>query len=680
MTLKTVTVSIAAGQSNGTIPTTSRITFTLTGADIDVASGEIVVPDTTTVTLDGSGNGSVQKWPNARGNQGTQYLVTVESPIGIYRIVKHITVPDYNCDLYTLFDLSGTPSSSVPTLTQLAASTGSSLVGHGSGTVATALNGVAAPSFADLSALVGDGVTDDTTALAAAIATGNRVLGARGKTYKITNTLTITDKCVDFSGATIVYAGPKNQFAMVINSTSGVNSSCDVRNFVLSSTDTDTTNRTHGLNLGGSCGALDNVRIQGFTGISLAMGSGAESYTGVTLPAAQQCYYWNVSSVAIASTSGWNFVVPSANNANHFRNLSCFPFGSGSIPRAYNCIAEYVLGGTANTFERISAEASPSSRVALFLSTANGNRFLGRTYIEFNTNWTAPPYPIIEAQSGSSDNSLEARFAHSAVVPILDSGTANNLRITPSFSVNGSQVYAPSGGVNMVKNGRFENGSNYWSDFSSGSVMSFGTGYLSGKSMRLDVTAGRPNVLQDLVATGGYQLAALLGRNITVSSFVRTNLSGVSVKLAGTAQNQVPSDGNWFWFASTASVPSNASSVSVQLISEASGLTGFVECSNVIAVLGNEPQAVDPRQALTGSATYNPPSLTTGSETTTTVTVTGAALGDFVIGVSFSLDTQGIKLNGRVSAADTVTVTFRNDTGSTIDLASGTLAAIVTKQ
>lgn len=79
------------------------------------------------------------------------------------------------------------------------------------------------------------------------------------------------------------------------------------------------------------------------------------------------------------------------------------------------------------------------------------------------------------------------------------------------------------------------------------------------------------------------------------------------------------------------------------------------------------------KTTLSGSATWNPPSLNTATQQTTTVTVTGAALGDHVESVSFSLDLQGTTLNGYVSAADTVTVVHRNDTGGTIDLANGTL-------
>jgi len=82
---------------------------------------------------------------------------------------------------------------------------------------------------------------------------------------------------------------------------------------------------------------------------------------------------------------------------------------------------------------------------------------------------------------------------------------------------------------------------------------------------------------------------------------------------------------------------------------------------------------------IAGSATYDPPSLADGAGTTTTVTVTGAALGDFVTGVSFSLDLQGITLSAYVSAANTVAVRFQNESGGTLDLASGTLRVRVAK-
>lgn len=82
--------------------------------------------------------------------------------------------------------------------------------------------------------------------------------------------------------------------------------------------------------------------------------------------------------------------------------------------------------------------------------------------------------------------------------------------------------------------------------------------------------------------------------------------------------------------------------------------------------------------SLTGTATYDPANLVDGAGVTTTVTVTGAALGDLVV-VSFSLDLQGILLTGYVSSANTVSVRFQNETGGAIDLASGTISAKVIK-
>ena len=80
---------------------------------------------------------------------------------------------------------------------------------------------------------------------------------------------------------------------------------------------------------------------------------------------------------------------------------------------------------------------------------------------------------------------------------------------------------------------------------------------------------------------------------------------------------------------------------------------------------------------LFGSATYNPPSLLDAGGVTTNVVVTGAVLGDIVAAVSFSLSLQGITISAYVSAADTVSVRFQNESGGTLDLASGTLRVVV---
>lgn len=81
---------------------------------------------------------------------------------------------------------------------------------------------------------------------------------------------------------------------------------------------------------------------------------------------------------------------------------------------------------------------------------------------------------------------------------------------------------------------------------------------------------------------------------------------------------------------------------------------------------------------LEGTVTYDPPSLADGAGTTTTITVTGAALGDMAQ-ASFSVATSGITITAWVSAANTVSVRFQNESGGVLDIASGTLKAWVLK-
>jgi hypothetical protein len=82
---------------------------------------------------------------------------------------------------------------------------------------------------------------------------------------------------------------------------------------------------------------------------------------------------------------------------------------------------------------------------------------------------------------------------------------------------------------------------------------------------------------------------------------------------------------------------------------------------------------------LSSSVVWDPSNLANGASETTTVTVAGAALGNYVQ-VSFSLDLQGLTLTGYVSAANTVTVVLSNATGGAINLASGMVKVRVTTQ
>jgi len=82
---------------------------------------------------------------------------------------------------------------------------------------------------------------------------------------------------------------------------------------------------------------------------------------------------------------------------------------------------------------------------------------------------------------------------------------------------------------------------------------------------------------------------------------------------------------------------------------------------------------------LTGSATWDAGSIADGDEEATDITITGASLGDFIIGVSFSLDVADLQLTADVTAANTVTAVLSNSTGGAINLASGTVKVVVMK-
>jgi len=84
------------------------------------------------------------------------------------------------------------------------------------------------------------------------------------------------------------------------------------------------------------------------------------------------------------------------------------------------------------------------------------------------------------------------------------------------------------------------------------------------------------------------------------------------------------------------------------------------------------------KSVLTGTVTYDPINLVDGAGETKAVTVTGAALGDHALW-SFTVDVEEITVSAAVSAADTVEVRFQNETGGTLNIASGTLRASVIK-
>ncbi len=78
-------------------------------------------------------------------------------------------------------------------------------------------------------------------------------------------------------------------------------------------------------------------------------------------------------------------------------------------------------------------------------------------------------------------------------------------------------------------------------------------------------------------------------------------------------------------------------------------------------------------------ATLNASSLADGAGETNTIAVPGVKLGDIVMNISLGVDVSGISITPYVSAADTVSIRFQNETTGTLDLASTTVKCVVVR-
>jgi len=79
------------------------------------------------------------------------------------------------------------------------------------------------------------------------------------------------------------------------------------------------------------------------------------------------------------------------------------------------------------------------------------------------------------------------------------------------------------------------------------------------------------------------------------------------------------------------------------------------------------------------TATLNASSLVDGAGETNTITVPGVALGDIVMNVSMGVDVSGLSITPYVSAANTVSIRFQNESTATVDLASTTVKCVVVR-
>lgn len=436
-------------------------------------------------------------------------------------------------------------------------------------------------------------------------------------------------------------------------------------------------NAYHGLCIGGNLGTLENAKVSGFTGISLGAGAGLCQITGVTFPALSETYYWDVD-LNISAAAGFGLVCQPRNNENIF-SVSFFGLNAygDPIPRRAPYISMAILSGLNNTLNKVSLEGSCSEATLVLTDAAKNISGTAPIYFETNPSFAESPDPIVEARSQSVGCIVNLRAIGRTAGAIRDDGFANKIQIIPGAALNGGSVLAPRGGANLVFNGDFENGTNGWTLWGTGGVLSnIPDGYLSGRIARVDVTAGTPNLQQDL-EDFDLNMAGLDGKVVTAGAWVRTNVANqIFLRLNGQSGVRVPGDEEWHFACVPARLGSGANALSIRADTT---MTGYFEVCNVTAVIGDAPLPFGERTRPQGLAAYDPPTLANGQQVSTTVTVAGAVPGDFVLAVAHSRDLQGTELWAYISAPDTVTVVFRNETGASVNVGAGVLNVLVQK-
>lgn len=88
----------------------------------------------------------------------------------------------------------------------------------------------------------------------------------------------------------------------------------------------------------------------------------------------------------------------------------------------------------------------------------------------------------------------------------------------------------------------------------------------------------------------------------------------------------------------------------------------------------------EPISRLYGTTTWNPASLAAGATQTAVLGVTGAAVGDLVVGASFDADALGTTFRAEVTGANSVTVYHHNPAAAAVDVGSGRLRVSIEKR
>lgn len=234
------------------------------------------------------------------------------------------------------------------------------------------------------------------------------------------------------------------------------------------------------------------------------------------------------------------------------------------------------------------------------------------------------------------------------------------------------------GGTHFDVNGGSLYGTNLSTEFGTQAFLLRGTGtlkpYVELKSC--DIRANGANVVS-ITSTTALMTAGWCSFSSAATTVNAFNISGAGSVVgvfnssfsmpAGASNYLVTGVAGSFYFSSGNSLSSTAA---IPYETKVDALVSqFTYASSPIAFADNSTITSG---YFTGSKTHDFPSLGANSTSATTVTCTGATTSMFA-DACLSTNTAGVTLVSNVTAANTVTVRAINNTGATVDLASGTL-------
>lgn len=291
----------------------------------------------------------------------------------------------------------------------------------------------------------------------------------------------------------------------------------------------------------------------------------------------------------------------------------------------------------------------------------------------------------VTASSLTSVGTLTALTAGNVTDSALTSGrlvlasTAGLLADNSSFTYSGNtmSIGAAANGTSLTIDGN-ASGVHVLKLTRSGASYSGGIGVVSGGISLYDLQNSRGIGLFTAASgvlnqwTGGTGAGGAAPKALTIlaePASSGTDTAGSILTLGAGAGTGAGAPGNMlFRVAGTLGTGTTVQSVNVTALTLA-GNTGAATFGSSVAI--GSGTAIT--KYISGSKTFDFPSVASLGTTTTTVTVTGAAVGDLCTCGLTTLTTEGLMLNANVSAANTVTVVLFNPTAGAVDLASGTL-------